>query len=298
MGDRNGSARAAAASSASTSTPRSPGRRTTGWASPRPRSSRVSRYLARDLGPRGHPRQPDLRRPDRDPGRLRDPGLRASSPTAGRRRRRSAGTAPTRRGRRRRALPALRPLARDQRRDRPRRRRRSRGRRGLGRLCDARGRPPRLDLPVAYAAERYRKDRDGGVRHHADQHRGRAAAGGDGEPPAPLPAAGVQPPPLPGDGGSLQGDLRSRDDGRAPRLPLRLPRPAPHPRRPGAGGSRLPRVDRDRPVHLLRRGRAARGRRRHDRLRSILYQQMPGAVLVAGGVDADADAMYLAKSSR
>ncbi len=37
----------------------------------------VSRYLARDLGPRGHPLEPHLGRPDRDAGRRGHPRLRA-----------------------------------------------------------------------------------------------------------------------------------------------------------------------------------------------------------------------------
>ena len=54
----------------------SPGRPTTGWAWPRPASSRASRYLARDLGPERHPGQPGLGRSAADPGRQGDPGLR------------------------------------------------------------------------------------------------------------------------------------------------------------------------------------------------------------------------------
>ena len=38
----------------------------------------TSRYLARDLGPDGHPLQPGLGRPAQDPGRQGDPGLRGA----------------------------------------------------------------------------------------------------------------------------------------------------------------------------------------------------------------------------
>ena len=45
----------------------------------------VNRYLARDLGPAGDPRQPRLGRPARDAGCLRDPRLRRISPRLARR---------------------------------------------------------------------------------------------------------------------------------------------------------------------------------------------------------------------
>ena len=80
------------ASWASTSTPPSPGPPTTGWASRRPRLEAVSRYLARDLGPRRRAREPRLRRAARDAGRRRHPRLRPPRRRVGRAGRRSAGT--------------------------------------------------------------------------------------------------------------------------------------------------------------------------------------------------------------
>ena len=62
-------------SSASPSTRPSPGRRTTGWAWPRPALESTSRYLARDLGADGIRVQPGLRRAAEDPGRQGDPGV-------------------------------------------------------------------------------------------------------------------------------------------------------------------------------------------------------------------------------
>ena len=56
----------------------------------------VSRYLARDLGPPGHPGQPGLRRAAGHGGRARDPRLRAAGRAVARARRRSAGTSRTR----------------------------------------------------------------------------------------------------------------------------------------------------------------------------------------------------------
>ena len=74
---------------------RSRGRRTTGWAWPRPGWSRCSRYLARDLGPAGHPGQPGVRRPAARRWRpRRSPASRTSS-RRGRTARRWAGTSPT-----------------------------------------------------------------------------------------------------------------------------------------------------------------------------------------------------------
>ena len=56
----------------------------------------VSRYLARDLGSEGRPRQPRLGRPGRHPGGRRDPRLRPARPRTGATRRRLAGTSATR----------------------------------------------------------------------------------------------------------------------------------------------------------------------------------------------------------
>ena len=55
----------------------------------------VSRYLARDLGPRGDPRQPRLGRPDRDDRGRRHPRLRRARRRSGAPARRSAGTRAT-----------------------------------------------------------------------------------------------------------------------------------------------------------------------------------------------------------
>ena len=83
-------------SSAWTSTPRSPGRSTTGWASPRRRSRRSARYLARDLGPHGVRVNLVSAGPLRDGRRLRHPRLRRARRRAGSGRRRWAGTCATR----------------------------------------------------------------------------------------------------------------------------------------------------------------------------------------------------------
>ena len=101
-----------ARSSGWTSTRRSPGRSTTGWAWPRPRWRPISRYLARDLGPRGV----RVNLVSAGPARARSPRAAsrasATSPTRGSARRRWAGTPRTRPGRRRRAASCSRDLAR------------------------------------------------------------------------------------------------------------------------------------------------------------------------------------------
>ena len=58
-------------------------------------------------------------------------------------------------------------------------------------------------------------------------------------------------------------------------------------------------LGRDRPVHLLHRGRDGRGRRLHGgRARMIGYQQTLGSALAAAGVeDVEEDAMYLAEGA-
>ena len=113
-----------AASSASTSTPRSRGRPTTGWASSKAALESVSRYLARDLGPARRARQPRLRRPDARPSPPAASPASRRSPSAGGSRRPLGWDPTTRRPVADAALFLLSDLARgDHRRDPPRRRR-------------------------------------------------------------------------------------------------------------------------------------------------------------------------------
>ena len=82
-------------SSASTSTPPWPGRRTTGWAWPRPALESTSRYLARDLGQHGIRVNLVAAGPIRTMAAKTIPGFDEFEDGVAGPRRRSAGTSPT-----------------------------------------------------------------------------------------------------------------------------------------------------------------------------------------------------------